>query len=143
MIRTKGLNDHQSAADHNAARVAELHDLAGRCHQAGDSEQAKNLLQQIIALAPEDTAAHTNLGLIHDTNGDLKQATIAYQKAIDLEPDHFHLHFLFGNASKDLGHLDDAVTAFNKALRLKHDAVEVMNEQGTIFMLQENVPGPC
>jgi len=131
------LNDHQCGADHTAARVAELHDLAGRCHQAGDIEQAKNLLQQIIALAPEDTAAHANLGLILHTNDDLRQATIAYQKAIDLEPGHFHLHFLFGSASKDLGHLDDAVAAFNKALQLKPDAVEALHELGTIFMRQD------
>jgi len=130
-------NDHQCAADHTAARVAELHDLADRCHQAGDFEQAQDLLQQIIAIAPGDTAAHANLGLILHTNGDLEQAARAYQKAIGLEPGHFHLHYLFGNASKDLGHLDDAVAAFNKALQLKPDAIEAMHELGTIFMEQD------
>ena len=137
MIRTKGLNDRQCTAGHTAARIEELHDLAGRCHQAGDIEQAKNLLRQIISLAPEDTAAHANLGLILHTNGELKQATIAYQKAIDLAPGQFHLHFLFGSASRDLGHLDDAAAAFNRALRLKPDAVEAMHELGTIFMRQD------
>ena len=137
MFRTKTLNDHQNTAAHTAARVAELHDLAGRCHQTGDIEQAKNLLQQIISLAPEDTAAHANLGLILHTNGDLEEAVPAYQKAIDLEPGHFHLHFLFASANKDLGHLDDAVAALNKALQIKPDAVEALHELGTIFMEQD------
>jgi predicted TPR repeat methyltransferase len=130
-------NDRHCAADRSAARVAELHGLAGRCHQAGDFKQAKDLLQQIIALAPKDMAAHANLGLILHTNGDLEEAVLAYQKAVDLEPGRFHLHFLFASASKDLGHLDDAVAALNKALLLKPDAVEALHELGTIFMKQD------
>ncbi len=132
-------NDQQCAADRTAARVAELHDLAGRCHQEGDVKQAKKHLQEILALAPNDTAAHANLGLILHSAGDLKQAILAYQKAIALEPDHVHLHFLFGRASKELGHIDDAIAAFKRALQLKPDAVEVLHELGTIFMQQDLV----
>jgi predicted TPR repeat methyltransferase len=130
-------DDHQCGADHTVARVAELHNLASRCHQAGDMVQAQDLLQQIIALAPDDAAAHANLGLILHRGGDLEEAVLAYQKAIDLEPGHFHLHFLFASANKDLGHLDDAVAALNTALQLKPDAVEALQELGTIFLQQD------
>lgn len=131
------LNDHQCAADHSAARIAELHDLANRSFQAGDIAQAKNLLQQIIARAPGDTAAHANLGLLLHTSGDLEEATRAYQKAIDLEPGHFHLHFLFGGASKDLGLLDQAVIAYEQALQLKPDAVDALIELGNVYIQKD------
>jgi predicted TPR repeat methyltransferase len=130
-------NDRQPSTDHIATRIAELHDLAGRCYQAGDAAQAKNLLKQILALAPEDAAAHANLGLILHADGESTQAIAAYQKAIDLEPSHFHLHFLLGSARKELGQLDDAVVAFNMALKLNPDAVNVLFELGSIYFQQE------
>ena len=130
-------NKSRSSADHLAARIAELHNAAGRSYQAGDSPRTKNLLKQIIALAPKDAVAHANLGLIFHNSGEPAQAVVAYQKAIDLEPGHSHLHFLLGRARKELGHLDAAVTAFNNALRIKPDAVDVLLELGSVYIQKD------
>jgi predicted TPR repeat methyltransferase len=131
-----GQNDSQPSPNHIAARIAELHDAADRCYQAGDSIKAKNLLKEIITLAPDDMAAHANLGLILHAEGEPTQAIAAYQKAIDLEPCHFHIHFLLGRACRELGYLEDAVVAFNKALQLKPDAVDVLFELGSVYFQQ-------
>jgi len=103
-------NDHQFSADHAAARIMELHESAGRCFQARDAAQAQDLLRQIIALAPDDAAAHANLGLVLHTSGAPMAAIAAYQDAIALEPGHFHLHFLLGSACKELGLLGSSTT---------------------------------
>ena len=48
------------------ATLAELLELARRCHRAGDFQQAEQIYRQVLWLQPDSADMHFNLGLAYE-----------------------------------------------------------------------------
>ena len=76
--------------------------------QTGRNSEAAHAKQTVIALSPQDTEAHYNLGNTLRELGRLDEAEASYKQAIALKPDNADAHYNLGVTLKELGRLDEA-----------------------------------
>ena len=85
---------------------------------------AEENCRQAIALKPDYTEAHNNLGIILQQLGKLNEAETSYRQAIALNPDFAEAHCNLGVTQKELGRVEEAEASFKKAIALRPDFVE-------------------
>jgi tetratricopeptide (TPR) repeat protein len=71
-----------------------------------------------LALRPNTSAAHTNLGRALYDKKHFDDAIAEYKKAIELDPQNRNAHVNLGNALHDKKHFDDAIAEYKKAIEL-------------------------
>lgn len=98
--------------------------------QQGLHDEAVRLLEQAVALAPEDAASHANLALALVRGGRTKQGIQSYQMALRLRPAHAPTLAKLGRALAAEGDLPAALTAFRRALELQPDDADTWNALG-------------
>lgn len=105
----------------------------------GQLDDAIRIGEQAVALAPNDSAAHFNLGIVWASKGDRAREAACYRRVIELDPSHDrawnNLGAVLGITGDDAGALD----AYLRAARLnpKHaqahcNAGTMLGEQGRI-----------
>lgn len=67
----------------------------------GRFEEALAAYHSALALAPNYSDAHNNLGTVHERLGRLQEAIECYRKAITLDSNHVHAHNNLGNALRE------------------------------------------
>ena len=87
----------------------------------GHPTQAVDWIRQALAIAPDNPAAHSNLGEAYRSAGRLDEAIASFRRAIHLKPDEPGMHCNLGLALADLGQSDAAVAIFRRALALQPD----------------------
>jgi len=85
---------------------------------------------------PEYVEAHSNLGLVFQSQGKLDAAAECFRKAISLEPEYAELHYNLGNALQDQGKLDSAAECYRQAISLEPDYAEPHNNLGKTLQRQ-------
>ena len=83
-----------------------------------DLEERIGCYRTAVALRPEATAAHNNLGLALYDKKQLDDAIAEYKKAIDLDPKDALAHNNLGLALAAKRQLDDAIAEYKKAIDL-------------------------
>ena len=96
----------------------------------GRTSQAVGANRAAVALAPQDAAAHNNLGNTLKKLGRLDEAEASYTQAILLKPDFAEVHSNLGVTLKELGRLDDALASYTQAIALKPDYAEAHSNLG-------------
>ncbi len=94
------------------------HLLGGLAHQAGNHEQAVELISKAIAKMPKQPVYCNNLGNALHALGRLDEAAASYRKAIAIKPDHAEAHNNLANVLVAQGRLDDALAGYDKALAI-------------------------
>jgi protein O-GlcNAc transferase len=95
-----------------------LHLLGLISLQHGQHEQAINLINQAIALAPTATMV-SNLGHALQSKGDLDAAIRMFRQAAELEPTNADFHNNLGCALHDRGLLPEAIDSFLTAIEVE------------------------
>jgi tetratricopeptide (TPR) repeat protein len=89
------------------AEVTKLYTQVGRAlSDAGEHDQASELLAQAVLLDPSSVEAQVNLGLALKRKGNRREAIAALQRALMLDPDHYWANQLLGlllEKTKDWG----------------------------------------
>lgn len=93
-----------------------------------DSER---LWTHVLATAPNNYVAHTNLGLVFDQTGRSNAAIAHYQKALEIQPAYSDAHNNLGNALARINRFDDAIDHYRKALDLVPGLPQVHNNLGS------------
>ncbi|RMD61423.1 MAG: tetratricopeptide repeat protein [Planctomycetota bacterium] len=106
------------ASRFDAQRVQALLDQARSAQEAGQSEQAIALFEQIVEENPTIVEAHMGLADLFRQAGQYDKAHQAYAKAATLEPDSFKAQFGDGLMLHLLGRLTEAVRAYLRALAI-------------------------
>lgn len=99
-----------------ASLFAHLALLAGLRGSHGESIQ---LLEQALALRPDDPDSLTNLGVALRRCGDPATAAERHRLALELRPDFIQARFNLANALLDLGQLNDAIAEYRKVLAME------------------------
>ena len=97
------------------------HLLGGVAHQAGNHQQAVELISRAIAAAPGAPLYHFNLGTVYQAMERPGDAAASYRSALALEPDYAAAHNNLGSVLRDLERLEDAAASFAAALALQPD----------------------
>jgi serine/threonine-protein kinase len=97
--------------------------LAYACHAAGPDtrEEAVRYYTAALALRPESTFVHLNLGVVLADQNKLAEAVAEYKESLRLKPDFPDAHVNLGNALAAQNKLAEAVAEYKEALRLKPD----------------------
>ncbi len=90
----------------------------------GKKSEALDAYKTAVALSPQDSEAHNNLGIRLKELGRLKEALASYTEAIALKPDYAEAHSNLGITLKELGRFDEALASYTEAIALKPDYAE-------------------
>jgi tetratricopeptide (TPR) repeat protein/serine/threonine protein kinase len=84
-----------------------------------DREERIGCYRVALALRPNASAAHVNLGKALKEKGQLDEAITAYRKAIGLDPKHVVAHNNLGIALSAKGQVDAAIAEYRTAIELE------------------------
>jgi tetratricopeptide (TPR) repeat protein len=125
--------------------LAMLLDLSKR-RVSGDFAQSRVVLEEAIgcyraalAVRPDSSAAHTNLGNRLADKELLDEAIAEFRKAIDLNPKNAVAHFNFGKALGAKNQLDAAIAEFRKAIDIDPECVDAHYNLGNALRAKEQL----
>ncbi len=99
-----------------------LHFYAGQTFAESESAEAQQKAmghyRAALAIRPENTAAHTNLGSRFSDLGQNELAERSYRTALRLDPQHAFARYNFGRLLADLHRLEEAEAEYRQAIRL-------------------------
>jgi tetratricopeptide (TPR) repeat protein len=92
--------------------------LANTLRQKGSKrlEEAVGYYRAALALRPDSSVAHNNLGVALHGNGKVEEAIACYHRAIAADPKAAHAHNNLGLALQDKGELGGAMACYRKAI---------------------------
>jgi len=109
-----------------------LFNIRGACYAGlGQFNAAVKDYEKAIAIKPDYSKAHFNLGGTLQELGQLDAAVESYKKTLVIESDYAEAHNNLGIALKALGQLDAAVKSFKKAIAIQPDYVQAHYSLGT------------
>jgi tetratricopeptide (TPR) repeat protein len=102
-------------------------------------EEAIGYYRAAVAIRPDNSGAHNDLGVALHEQGKLDEAVQAFGKAIALQPDLALPYSNLGNALRAQRKLDEAVQALRKAIALRPDLAEAHNNLGNALRAQRKL----
>ncbi len=115
-------------------KIAFYHcNLCEMLRQQGRLDEAVNAGRQAIALAPDDTNALYNLGLVQADCKDWSAAVESYQRVLELNPGHGLASNNMGAALEAMGKMDEALEAYTRAVAINPQHAEAQNNMGAIY----------
>jgi tetratricopeptide (TPR) repeat protein len=84
------------------------------CSSGWQNDIALDFITKAIAINPDYTEAHSNMGNVLQEFGKLDEAVASYNKALSIKPDYADAHSNLGTALGELGKLDEAVASYKQ-----------------------------
>ncbi|MDP3839452.1 MAG: tetratricopeptide repeat protein, partial [Methylococcales bacterium] len=107
-----------------------LHLSALLASQRGDWQQTVALINQSLAINPDNAAAYLDLGSAFQELQNFNQALASYDRALALKPDYVEAFYNRGNLFLDNQQFDKAVLSYDSALRLKPNDANALHNRG-------------
>ena len=79
---------------------------------------SEKLWRHALAVTPESSTAHYNLGNILADRDELEEAIWHYRQALRINPTDYTAHNNLGNALRSQGQLEEAIGHYRQALRI-------------------------
>ncbi len=106
---------------------------ANVAYTQGDYEEALDLLNEIIRVAPHANQAWFTLAMIHEELGDAAKALQTYLVAAHLTPKDNALWKKLGSMSARLGMFDQAIYCYGKALAVDRGDFEALWDRSSLY----------
>ncbi len=121
------MQHHKAGHLEEAQRVFQLGNaLAAQ----GRIDQAVAHYERVLALKPDNVAAHNNLGLMLMAQGKMDQAVAHYERALALNPDDAPTHYNLGLARAAQGKVDQEIAHYQRAVALQPNFAAAHNNLG-------------
>lgn len=128
--KTEALSDFEKAY-RLKPHIKQIWDLVvGLKMEAQKYSDAILLLNNMIAIDPENDMRLSTLALCHQHLKDFRASEEAYKKVIALKPDYAEAYNNMGVTLQEQGKQKEAILAYSKALSLKPDYVDVYYNMG-------------
>ncbi|HEU4930126.1 MAG TPA: tetratricopeptide repeat protein [Candidatus Krumholzibacteria bacterium] len=88
---------------------------------AGNKADARRVLQQAVAVNPNDVLAHCHLGQLEQSNGNYADAVKLYQRALELDPNSAQAHYNLGLAFAENKVFREAMIEWERVMVLDRD----------------------
>jgi len=103
--------------------------------QAGKQDQAIAMMQKVLALEPENSAALNYIGYTWADKGEnLDQALEYIKRAVELKPENGYIRDSLGWVHFQLGHLDKAQKELEKAVILSSEDPAIQEHLGDVYL---------
>jgi tetratricopeptide (TPR) repeat protein len=132
LVDAERLYDAVLAQD--GAHVDALQNLGLLLSNVGRHEQALDVINRALALAPEVAEAHGNLGAILANVGRFPEAAVAYEKALVLAPDSHSLRSGLGMSLLSMGQAEAALVPLRSALASRPNSAGCRNRLAEALM---------
>ncbi len=116
----------------SAARYAER----GRGLLHSSPAEAAALLQQAIALEPDNAGLHNDLACALDRFGKREEALAGFEHAVRLKPDFAEAVYNTGNVLRRTGRPAEAEARYRQAVPLMKDSADLFNHLGIVLLDQ-------
>ena len=100
-----------------------------------DYRKALELINQSIALTPNNGVAHSNRGNILKELGKYEEALIALDRAIELAPDYAEAYNNKGNVLQEMRRYQESLALYDKAISLQPNYAEAYSNKGNALEL--------
>ena len=90
--------------------------LGAAAAQSGQLDKSICAFEKVIAVNPDSSESHHNIGIAYQKQGKLDDAIASYRTALSLKPDYAEACNNLGVALKDRGDLREAIESYKKAL---------------------------
>jgi len=80
--------------------------------QSGAARRSVQMLEQAVAVHPDNATLHKNLGIVYRATGDGERALAAFQRAYTLQPGMAAAFFNHGALLAEMGRGDEALTSY-------------------------------
>jgi tetratricopeptide (TPR) repeat protein len=90
------------------------------------NEDARSLLEKVVAIAPTNSMARLDLGVVYAEANQKQDAVCEFKAAAALNPNDVNVHMWLGRLYRSMGNASEARTEFDKAKNLNrasHDAL--------------------
>ena len=104
-------------------------------------EQARQMYEQALALAPDDYFLHGNFQRFLETGGYLPQAIAEAKRCCELVPQLPGGYYYVGTLLVREGKIAEAVEYFSRALAIRSDYAEALDAMGEILANQQKTTG--
>lgn len=102
-------------------------------------EQARQMYEQALAVAPDDYYLHGGFERFLRARGDLAQALAQAKRCCELRPQDASLYYYAGTLLVQLGKISEAKDFFLRAITIRSSYSEAQNELGEILANQQEV----
>jgi tetratricopeptide (TPR) repeat protein len=100
-------------------------------------DAALKIIDQVLAIMPNNGLAHSNRGNILKELGRHEEALNALDKAISMAPNYAEAYNNKGNVLQEVHQYGDALEWFDKAIAIKPDYAEAFNNKGNCLAKME------
>ncbi len=108
--------------------------LADKHSERGEYDAADSLYHEALLLEPNNSSAHTGLGLVYLERGQTTEADEEIDLALSLTPEDPRVQFAAGEYYRRIGRPDLAINAFQKVLNSDINNVEAHLRLGIIYL---------
>jgi predicted O-linked N-acetylglucosamine transferase (SPINDLY family) len=102
-------------------------------YQAGNIQQAENLLKEILEAQSNNINAINLLGVLYYQQKDYDSAIKYTKKLINLNPSNAQAYYILGHSMQEKGEIDEAITHYQRSLQLNPNFADAHYNLGTIF----------
>jgi tetratricopeptide (TPR) repeat protein len=128
-----GQFNHDAMLKIYEAKVAEANSLMS----TQTPEQARQIYEQALALAPDDSFLHLNFAAFLEKGGFPTQAIVEAKRCCELVPQKPELYFHTATLLVRAGQMTEAAEYFSRALALRSDRADAQNAMGEILANQQ------
>ena len=100
-------------------------------------EQARQMYEQAVALAPDDALLRGNFEQFLEAEGDLPRAVAEAKRLCELIPQNAGTYYYIGNLLVREGKISEAADYFSRAIAIRSDYAEAQNGMGEILANQQ------
>jgi tetratricopeptide (TPR) repeat protein len=113
-----------------------IHFLGYLAYQTGNMDAALRLMRHSLALRPDASQYHGNLGIALMHVDKLNEAEAALKRSLELDPRNAESHNNLGSACQSRGRYDEALQCFARAIEVHPDYIDAINNMGSALMEQ-------
>ena len=119
-------------------RIEAWRNLAFAHYRLDKYDEAIEVYEHVIELAPADTATHSSLGVLYYTQGRLEEAEQTLGELLKLAPTHTGALTNLAVIYTEQGRLSDAEDTYRKAIEIDPDSWESHYNMGNLYWQQQN-----
>jgi tetratricopeptide (TPR) repeat protein len=107
--------------------------------QTGVWRDTRTLWQHVIAVAPESSIAHYNLGRIHENDGRLDEGLKFYRRAVNINPANADAHYNLARLLAKQGMQSEAIAHYRQAVEIRPADADTHNNLGLLLARQGEI----
>ncbi|HKP25740.1 MAG TPA: tetratricopeptide repeat protein [Dongiaceae bacterium] len=124
----------------DAAKVATLLQAAGRAHRAGNRDDLKAILEEILEIDPAHANATYNLGILYRDGDDVFQAEVHLRRALKLDPTLIDAYQALADLLFTVKHMLSAAKIYEDALELAPNRLPLLLNLSKTRMMLKDAP---